>query len=300
MKWKKKGLIYKPAGSDWWNMHYAMVPTPYYNGEGYLRIYFGTTDKDRNGRIAWIDVDPDDPSRIISASDSYVLDIGEPGSFDDSGVVPSSIIKVDADLYLYYIGFQRCEKVPYLLFPGLAVNSEKKSSVPVLDRDDANPISIGAPFVLQDEDKFKMWYWSGRQWKNVNDKFYIAADICYAESTDGINWDKQEACFSPDGDTEFSLGRPWVVKENGKYHMWYSIRYIDRMYRIGYATSDDGKKWTREDKNAGIDVSESGWDSEMICYASVIKVKQSTFMFYNGNNNGEGGFGYAELINDTL
>ncbi|MEP5069850.1 MAG: hypothetical protein ABJQ96_04225, partial [Crocinitomicaceae bacterium] len=64
----------------------------------------------------------------------------------------------------------------------------------------------------------------------------------------------------------------------------------------GYAESLDGIEWERKDREVGIDVSEAGWDSEMVCFPSVIKVKDKTFMFYNGNNNGKTGFGVAELI----
>jgi hypothetical protein len=77
--------------------------------------------------------------------------------------------------------------------------------------------------------------------------------------------------------------------------MWYSLRRKNITYRIGYAESKDGIHWERKDNEAGIDVSENGWDSEMICYPAVIKVKGKTYLFYNGNNNGVTGFGYAEL-----
>jgi hypothetical protein len=77
--------------------------------------------------------------------------------------------------------------------------------------------------------------------------------------------------------------------------MFYSIRTRSKGYRIGYAESADGLKWERKDREVGIDVSESGWDSEMIAYSSVQKYKDKVYMFYNGNNLGETGFGYAEL-----
>jgi hypothetical protein len=78
--------------------------------------------------------------------------------------------------------------------------------------------------------------------------------------------------------------------------MFYSVRYIDKLYRIGYAESIDGINWIRKDNEIDIDVSQEGWDSEMICYPSVISVKEKTYLFYNGNNNGETGFGYAEIL----
>jgi hypothetical protein len=40
-------------------------------------------------------------------------------------------------------------------------------------------------------------------------------------------------------------------------------------YRIGYAYSDDLINWMRDDEIVGIDVSEDGWDSDMLCYPHV-------------------------------
>jgi hypothetical protein len=145
-----------------------------------------------------------------------------------------------------------------------------------------------------------MWHWFSDKWITINDKLYLNYKIGYAESIDGLNWDiKNLTCISPDNNNgEFSIARPWVIYYNGIYKMWYSIRYIDKLYRIGYAESVDGINWTRKDELVGIDVSDKGWDSEMICYPAVIKVKNKTYLFYNGNNNGESGFGYAELVEE--
>jgi hypothetical protein len=77
--------------------------------------------------------------------------------------------------------------------------------------------------------------------------------------------------------------------------MFYSSRTRSKGYRIGYAESVDGENWTRRDEEIGIDVSEDGWDSQMLAYACVVRHKEKVYMFYNGNNYGETGFGYAEL-----
>jgi len=42
-----------------------------------------------------------------------------------------------------------------------------------------------------------------------------------------------------------------------------------------------------------IDVSDSGWDSEMVSYPSLLKHKNKMYMFYNGNGYGRTGFGVA-------
>ena len=57
-----------------------------------LRIYFGPRDRQGRTRTAFIDVDADDPSRILRVHDRPVLDLGKPGAFDDSGAMPSCIV----------------------------------------------------------------------------------------------------------------------------------------------------------------------------------------------------------------
>jgi hypothetical protein len=86
------------------------------------------------------------------------------------------------------------------------------------------------------------------------------------------------------------------MKEQGLYRAWYSIRSLNLPYRIGYAESVDGVSWTRKDREVGIQRSESGWDSQMICYPCVLHVKGQPYMFYNGNRHGQTGFGYAVWV----
>lgn len=79
--------------------------------------------------------------------------------------------------------------------------------------------------------------------------------------------------------------------------MWFSSRAdkTNDTYRIRYAESDDGIKWIRKDEEVGINVSDKGWDSEMICYPFVFKHNNSHYMLYNGNSYGKSGIGLAVL-----
>lgn len=65
----------------------------------------------------------------------------------------------------------------------------------------------------------------------------------------------------------------------------------------GYAESYDGKRWVRKDNDLGIGLSDSGWDSRHLCYPAVVAYKENYYMFYNGNDMGKDGFGYAILDN---
>jgi hypothetical protein len=64
---------------------------------------------------------------------------------------------------------------------------------------------------------------------------------------------------------------------------------------LGYADSMDGVTWTRKDEEVGIDRSEQGWDSQMMCYPYVYEHRGNKYLLYNGNGFGESGFGCAVL-----
>jgi hypothetical protein len=59
------------------------------------------------------------------------------------------------------------------------------------------------------------------------------------------------------------------------------------------ARSPDGRQWHEALETSGIDVSEQGWDSEMIEYPFVFCHKGRRHMLYNGNGFGRTGFGMA-------
>ncbi len=304
MKWEKRGLVYAPKGNLWWAKTHAFIPTADVSDEA-LRIYFTSLDGKKFGRIGYVDLDPNNPNRILFVSPEPVLDLGELGTFDDSGVNASCVLSVEGKKYLYYIGWQRAERVPYMLFGGLAISEDggktfsKYSRVPVLDRTAQEPFSRSAPFVRMKKNGFQMWYWSCVKWTIENQWVHYNNEIRYAESNDGIHWQTApNACIVPQDADEYSIGRPWVICDGANYKMWYSIRSRTRPYRIGYAESFDGINWERKDDEVGIEMSARGWDSEMICFPCVVDVGGKRYMFYNGNRHGETGFGIAEWVGE--
>lgn len=303
MHWRKLGLVYRPSGEFPWARQYAHLPTPILLESNCIRVYFAGLDKGKFGRIGFVDVSADDPTRVLAVSTNSCLDVGEPGLFDDCGVNPSGILRIGGRFRLYYIGWQRSHCVPYLLLSGLAESAdgerfERRSRVPILDRTDTEPYLRSAPSVLKVDGGYRAWYVSATEWTNVCGKLYPRYVVRIAESADGIQWPQGgPICIDLKGD-EFGIGRPWVLRDLGLYRMWYSIRSHSRPYRIGYAESADGLNWRRMDDRVGVAASESGWDSEMICYAAVIDVNGRRLMFYNGNGHGESGFGCAEMEQD--
>ena len=303
MGWNKLGLVWEPKGDQWWNFKYGQLPVPLFlEEENIVRVFFGSADENIFCRISYVDLDADNLTNIVGESKEPVIDIGALGTFDDSGIVPSSVIKKDNKIYLYTVGYQRSGRIPYMLYAGLieSTNNGKSfsrtSKAPILPRNNFRPTSQGAPSVIFHEGKYKMWHWFSTKWITVDDKPFLDYKIGYAESTDGIKWEmKDRTCIEPNQEKgEFAVARPWVIFEDSVFKMWYSIRVVGKMYRMGYAESKDGLDWKRLDDLAGIDVSNTGWDSEMICYPAVIDIKGYRYLFYNGNNNGATGFGIAK------
>lgn len=302
MFWQKLGLVYVANGEQDWAFSHAYIPTSLMLDEERIRIYVAFLDRNKVGRIGFVDVEANNPLNILKVSEKPVLDIGEPGTFDDNGVTPICILKHADRLYLYYVGWHLGVKVPYFLFIGLAIsedngkNFKRYSRVPILDRSDHELFVRTAANVHQDQDKWKMWYIAGSKWIDFNGKRVPTYNLRYLESEDGINWGKEgRRCLDLADKDEYGFGRPFVVKENHIYKMWYSIRTFSKGYRLGYAESTDGLNWNRKDDEVGINVSQSGWDSQMISFGCIQKTKYGTYMFYNGNNYGETGFGVALL-----
>ncbi len=126
--------------------------------------------------------------------------------------------------------------------------------------------------------------------------------IRMASSLDGIHWTKfNKDLIESRIEKDEAQASPDVFYANGKYHMFFCYRYSshyrgkEKGYRIGYASSSNLTEWIRDDAKAGIDVSQKGWDSEMVSYPHVFELDGKTYLAYLGNQVGKHGFGLAVL-----
>lgn len=311
MRWIKQGLIFKPEHNFPWMVSHASIPVADAMDDGRLRIYFSSRDDTGRSHPAYIEVDGSNPSRILYQHNKPILPLGVPGTFDDSGIMPSWIVNDGSTKYLYYLAWNPQVTVSYRLAIGLAISTdggrsfEKYSEGPICDRDVSEPYFNTAPCVLKEGDRWRMWYVSCTGWRLINNRQEPLYNIKYAESKDGINWSRTgRVCIGYDDFTE-AIGRPCVYVEGGKYKMLYSYRSASdyrtdpaKSYRLGYAESTDGLEWVRLDGQVGIERSSQGWDSEMIEYCYRHNLGNSTYLFYNGNGFGMSGMGYALLEPD--
>jgi hypothetical protein len=121
--------------------------------------------------------------------------------------------------------------------------------------------------------------------------------VQHASSGDGQHWQRSGLAVPYELGRAQAFSRPTVVQnQDGLLEMWFSYRSgSGEKYRIGYAKSDNALTWLLDLDKAGITVSDSGWDSEMIEYPFVFDHAGSRYMLYNGNEYGKTGFGLAVL-----
>ena len=303
MEWEKLGLVYKPEGKNDWKLHSALTPTPLVLDDR-IRIYAGLRDKDGVSRIGYVDLDKNNPAKILKVSEKPVLDIGMDGSFDDNGLILGDVIWVDKKIYMYYVGFQLVKKVKFLAFTGLAISEDfgdtfvKHSQVPVLDRK-PNALCFNAVHTgLYSNNKFKYWLGAGSEWKTINNIFYPSYNIKSTESADGIYFNEPAIdCLHFSRPGEYRIGRPKVYATTDGYQMIFTWGDLSGNYRMGYAVSKDGKNWDRKDEELNFHPSPDGWDNKWVSYGALFTVNNITYMVYNGNEMGKDGFGIAKLIN---
>ncbi len=313
MSWIKKGQLFVPNKKLDWSQSHAQVPVAdYIEEKNIIRVYFSTRNAGGRSLPSFVELDADNPAKVLYINPKPLLELGALGTFDDCGVMPSWITTKGDEKYLYYIGWNVRNTIAYHNSVGLAISSdggrsfEKFSDGPLWDRNYKEPHYSGTSCVLFDNGIWKNWYLSCTEWRMVNGKSEPRYHIKYAESKNGIDWERKGlVAIDYKNEEEAGIVKASVIIENDLYKMWYSYRSFQdyrtnrkASYRIGYAESQDGINWERQENSPlTLDVSEdiNAWDGLMVEYPHVIDVKGKRLLFYNGNGFGQTGFGYAEL-----
>lgn len=298
--WEKQGRIF--------SKHWCQLPVVDNSYDNCLRIYYSQRI-DNKSYPMFFEVDKQDPKKIINESKQPLLSLGELGTFDQAGVMPTEIITYNNKKYLYYIGWSNRKDVPYFNTIGLAISEDngntfkKFSTGPVFGCSYKEPGYTGTIKILIENNIWRAWYLSCRKWQEINGIVEPFYDIKYAESKNGIDWEPfDKVCIGMDEDFA-GVSQASVIKIENKYHMWFSARKktdyrlnSSNSYKIYEALSDDGINW-QYNKVPHLDVSNEGWDSIMVEYPYVIFNDNCFYMFYNGNGFGKEGIGYAKNKN---
>lgn len=308
MRWIKCGRIFEPQPEHHFIRSHVQMPAVLPCGDR-LRIYFSTRPEPGLSLGAFIDVAIDDPLRVLFVNDAPLLALGAPGSFDEHGIMPTMALERDDAVLLYYTGWSRLNSAaPYNNSSGLAISRdggttfERAVPGPVLGRTAYEPYSATLSWVeIDGVGGWHCWYSSTSGWIKDAERLETVYLICTAHSADGVGWKRDGRPVIPTVIPHEAQSRPTLLYRHGRWHMWFSYRGSHdfrggtETYRMGYAWSKDRVAWHRDDSLAGIDVSPTGWDSQMVAYPYVVETPSGPLMFYNGNGFGQSGLGYARL-----
>jgi hypothetical protein len=306
MAWKELGNIFWPSLSNQRATTHMQGPVAILK-QHCIRIFFAARDLDGKSYPAFIDVDRDDPNKVLSVHEDRIFGRGPTGTFDDDGAMPACAISLsDSSTWLYYSGWNRRLTVPYHNTIGISVARSPEADLfermfdgPILERSPYDPFMVVTPWVMRDRGQWRMWYVAGLNWLKVDGALEPVYGIKHAVSDDGISWVRDGRLVIPRKEDQEAIARPTVLLRDGVYHMWYSYRRSTDFrdgsgsYRIGYSRSEDGEHWLRYDEYAGLPESKDEWCSTMQCYPYLLEVEDRLLMFYNGNGFGQTGIGCA-------
>lgn len=300
--WQKLGQLFSPQGSQRHPklLTHAANPLPVHLDGDIYRVFFSGRDARNRSSVGAVDIDIV-KRHVMKEHHAPFFEHGPAGSFYADGVSIGNCYDTPSGRYMLFMGWRspddahwRGEVGRLRIAADLSLSLDGES--PFMPLDDEDEVSLSYPWVQQDEARngYAMWYGSTLTWDAGNAEMIHL--IKRASSIDGEHWSKEGLAVPYAVGVAQAFSRPTVFRDSTGWHMWFSFRSgAGETYRIGYAFSIDGLAWDLRPDAVGIDVSDEGWDSEMIEYPFVFEHRGERYMLYNGNGYGKTGFGLAIL-----
>jgi len=193
-----------------------------------------------------------------AGSGGAVLDLGAKGAFDALWVTCPNVL-FDGKRYLMwysslYDSHMGRGGIGLATSPDGIHWSRANHGDPVLSPGPPGAFDDGqvmGPFVLHENGAYRMWYTGmSMQWHSSGIGFYR---IGLATSRDGIHWARANKGrpvldVGPAGAyDEVQVATPSILREAGKYRMWYAAWSPKTGHTLCSATSRNGLTWDRED-----------------------------------------------------
>ena len=234
INWRKlfPAPILTTDGSSWWETTYVRASTVTKESDNLYRMWYAGQNAS-NYRIGYAtSTDGFNWTKYVS---NPVLNFGL--SWEATHVQMPSVLKDDDGSYkMWYMGQGSNWQIGYATSPDeinwIKYNSGASPVLTIGDSGDWDDYHVGAPFVMKESDGiYKMWY-SG----NDNPNWRIG----YAYSSNGIDWTKYgtTSVLNLGADTtwdDYGHYKPYVIREDGTYKMWFSGNDSSNWKGVGYA-----------------------------------------------------------------
>jgi len=314
--WTRRGLVIKPGllGPGW--SRHCQMPTPYALDRDTIRLFFCSRDDRNRSHIFRADLSAVSPWQLKDVSAEPILAPGPVGAFDAAGVMPTALVEMGDELWMYYIGWSQRADVPYHNAIGIVRSLDKGRTFerflpgPVIGTGPYEPYFCGTGDIARIGDQWIMWYMSTTEWRIVQGKPEPRYHLKQAYSRNGIHWDHgHDVAIDYISEDEGGIARATILPVDDGYWMWFCYRGIsgyrstgEQAYRLGIAWSSNGTTWQRlprqkvftENPNAE-NPSDGDFDSFMECYPAVFQSRHGICLFYNGSDFGQTGIGLATL-----
>ena len=201
-KWKKLGKIFDPSEvhNRPWIYEYAQAPTTLIFDD-VVRIYFACRPPpDASGNYvslsAYAEFRRNNLTELVRVCEKPMLELGQLGSFDEFGTYFTSVIRKKNDVLAYYVGYTRCQSVPFTIGIGAAISHDGGDSFTRIGSGPVLPCSVDEPFFLtvprirEFNGQLYLWYSAGRRWLQTEKRAEPVYQIRMATSSDGVNWEK--------------------------------------------------------------------------------------------------------------
>jgi hypothetical protein len=230
-----------------------------------------------------------------SVAKSLQVNLGIVGTFDEDGVMPSSLIESPDETRMYYIGWNRGSTTPYRLSIGLLLRHGGKFTReflgPILDRSPENPFFVTTPHVFRTDVGFKMLFSSGNGWTTSGFQQESIYGIKEAVSTDGVTWTNFKDINLAET-SEMCVARPYFFEA----HVYSSVRNAVEFRNPGQGYRIKVHKLVGE--TTYVECTSSWetdlWSNKDRSYSSLIRLNGKRLIFYNGECFGKTGFHIAE------
>jgi len=213
-----------------------------------------------------------------------VLEVDSTIKWEKDDVNRPHVLKVGDKWYLWYTGQNRDTKTSAI---GLAtsrdgINWIRLGTNPVLTPQGSwEKSSIMCPHVLYEKGRFRLWYSAG--------EMYEPDAIGYAESKDGIHWERElnNPILRPAGGWEADRVAAACIVPREKDYLAFYIGFGKGFEeaRIGMARSKDGiHNWEHYPKNPIIRPGPKGnWDDCNIYKPYVVYFRNQWYLWYNAS-----------------
>jgi len=175
-----------------------------------------------------------------------VINTGSEGTYDTASIYSLSVIKEsDTSYKIWYGGSDGAYiRIIYATSTNGTSWSNFQRSINIGSEGTYDTQYAFKPSVIKESSvSYKIWY-TGYDGSSHR--------IIYATSTDGISWSNFQLVINKNSEGTYDTSRahvPFVIKEsNNLYKIWYA-GYNGSKDRILYATSEDGKVWTKNVAN---------------------------------------------------